>query len=87
MLDTVAPVPASDHRAEEPDPEAELAPELIAVTIANLAAAAFRFSILRTWVFRPRFGTRLEPVALTGSPSGGTSTGTTDHTVPERMSR
>ena len=34
-----------------------LAPELVAVTLANLAAAAFRFTILRTWVFRPRFGT------------------------------
>ncbi len=42
----------------------ELAPELIAVTLANIAAAAFRFSILRTWVFRPRFGTHLDPVAL-----------------------
>ena len=41
-----------------------LVPELVAVTVANLAAAAFRFSILRTWVFRPRFGTHLDPVAL-----------------------
>jgi len=36
-----------------------LAPELVAVTVANLAAAAFRFTILRTWVFRPRFGTHV----------------------------
>ena len=36
-----------------------LAPELVAVTVANAAAAAFRFAILRTWVFRPRFGTQL----------------------------
>ena len=36
-----------------------LVPELAAVTLANLAAAAFRFTILRTWVFRPRFGTHL----------------------------
>jgi len=41
-----------------------LAAEVVAVTVANLAAAALRFSILRTWVFRPRFGTHLEPVAL-----------------------
>jgi putative flippase GtrA len=40
-----------------------LAPELVAVTLANVAAAAFRFAILRTWVFRPRFGTHLGPVA------------------------
>jgi len=36
-----------------------LAPELVAVTVANAAAAAFRFAILRTWVFRPRFDTQL----------------------------
>jgi len=43
-----------------------LVPELVAVTVANLVAAAFRFTILRTWIFRPRFGTHLgaadEPV-------------------------
>jgi putative flippase GtrA len=33
-----------------------LVPELVAVTAANLVAAGFRFAILRTWVFRPRFG-------------------------------
>ena len=43
-----------------------LAPELVAVTLANLAAATFRFSILRTWVFRPRFGTHLAPLAHAG---------------------
>ena len=36
-----------------------LVPELVAVTVANAAAAAFRFVILRTWIFRPRFGTHL----------------------------
>jgi putative flippase GtrA len=41
-----------------------LVPELVAVTVANLAAAAFRFSILRNWVFRPRFGTHLASVTL-----------------------
>ena len=50
-----------------------LVPELVAVTVANLAAAAFRFSILRTWVFRPRFGTRLDPVALAGDGIGPTA--------------
>ena len=33
------------------------------MTIANIAAAAIRFGILRTWVFRPEFGTRLTDVA------------------------
>ncbi len=33
-----------------------LLPELMAVTAANAAAAVVRFAILRTWVFRPRFG-------------------------------
>jgi hypothetical protein len=50
----------------------DLAPELVAVTLANLAAAAFRFSILRTWVFRPRFGTHLLPVALADDAGAGT---------------
>ncbi len=34
-----------------------LLPELVAVTAANAAAAVVRFAILRTWVFRPQFGT------------------------------
>src|SRR5664280_97416 len=42
-----------------------LLPELVAVTAANVAAAIIRFGILRTWVFRPDFGTHLAPVALT----------------------
>ena len=41
-----------------------LVPELLAVTVANAAAATFRFAILRTWVFRPRFGTHLRPVVF-----------------------
>jgi putative flippase GtrA len=28
--------------------------ELISLTVANAAAAIFRFSVLRAWVFRPR---------------------------------
>ena len=47
-----------------------LAPELVAVTVANVAAATFRFAILRTWVFRPRFGTHLGPVTIDGSDPG-----------------
>ncbi len=43
-----------------------LLPELVAVTAANLAAAAFRFAILRTLVFRPRFGPRLATVTPAG---------------------
>ncbi len=34
-----------------------LLPELIAVATANALAAIARFAILRTWVFRPQFGT------------------------------
>jgi putative flippase GtrA len=30
-----------------------LLPELVAITVANAAAAIFRFSVLRAWVFRP----------------------------------
>ena len=32
-----------------------LVPELVAVTLANLVAAVFRFSVLRAWIFRPAF--------------------------------
>ncbi len=57
-----------------------LAPELVAVTLANLTAAALRFGILRTWVFRPRFGTGLDPV---GS-GADTSTSSPDLQRPDR---
>jgi hypothetical protein len=36
-----------------------LLPELCAVAVVNTGAAVLRFGILRTWVFRPEFGTRL----------------------------
>jgi putative flippase GtrA len=36
-----------------------LLPELCAVSVANVGAAVIRFGILRTWVFRPAFGTHL----------------------------
>jgi putative flippase GtrA len=36
-----------------------LIPEMVALTLGNLAAAVVRFGILRTWVFRPSFGTNL----------------------------
>ena len=49
-----------------------LAPELVAVTVANVAAAAFRFAILRTWVFRPRFGTHLGSGTSDASGPGST---------------
>ena len=38
-----------------------LLPELVAVSAANVGAAVIRFAILRTWVFRPEFGTNLTP--------------------------
>jgi putative flippase GtrA len=38
-----------------------LLPELVAVSVANVGAAVIRFGILRTWVFRPEFGTNLTP--------------------------
>ena len=65
-----------------------LAAEIVAVTVANLAAAAFRFSILRTWVFRPHFGTHLESVAL-GADANPSSTTAPDRrpTTPRRASR
>ena len=43
-----------------------LLPTLCAVTVANAGAAVIRFGILRTWVFRPEFGTRLS--LLPGTP-------------------
>ena len=46
-----------------------LLPELCAMTAANAGAAVIRFGILRTWVFRPQFGTHV--VAL---PSSGNAT-------------
>jgi putative flippase GtrA len=46
-----------------------LYPELAAVTVANIGAALIRFGILRTWVFRPAFGTHLNP-GPTPQPAG-----------------
>ena len=46
-----------------------LYPELAAVTVANIGAALIRFGILRTWVFRPAFGTHLDP-GTTPQPAG-----------------
>jgi putative flippase GtrA len=65
-----------------------LVPELVAVTVANLAAAAFRFSILRTWVFRPRFGTHVDPVTLAGNVDLTRAPASEDTpTTPQRISR
>jgi hypothetical protein len=53
-----------------------LLPELCAVSIANAGAAVIRFTILRTWVFRPEFGTHLAvpPAASTDSTPEGRTT-------------
>ncbi|MGD0882365.1 MAG: glycosyltransferase [Acidimicrobiales bacterium] len=64
-----------------------LAPELVAVTLANLAAAALRFGILRTWVFRPRFGARVDPGAPTGDSSTTSPASMRPDPTPERASR
>ena len=66
-----------------------LAPELVAVTVANVAAAAFRFAILRTWIFRPRFGTNLGlvTVAPPTPPVRGSSAPTTADRIHARNSR
>ena len=41
-----------------------LFPELVAITVANLAAAVFRFAVLRAWIFRPCVGTDAEPLEM-----------------------
>ncbi len=48
----------------------KLLPTLGAVTVANAGAAFVRFGILRSWVFRPEFGTRLS--AASPAPDGCT---------------
>jgi putative flippase GtrA len=51
-----------------------LGPELAALTVANLAASVVRFGVLRTWVFRPRFGVNV----AAGLPSVATMRDGTD---------
>ena len=46
-----------------------LAPELCAVTAANIGAAVIRFAILRSWIFRPEFGAHLSPASPQPTPS------------------
>jgi glycosyltransferase involved in cell wall biosynthesis len=43
-----------------------LLPELVAITLANLVAAVFRFAVLRAWIFRPcaRSGAGAQPLEL-----------------------
>jgi putative flippase GtrA len=41
-----------------------LLPELVAITLANLAAAVFRFGVLRAWIFRPRARSGAQPLEL-----------------------
>jgi putative flippase GtrA len=38
-----------------------LLPELLALTVATLIAAVFRFSVLRAWIFRPAFASASAP--------------------------
>ena len=47
-----------------------LAPQVCAVALANLAAAVVRFGILRTWVFRPAFGSHLAAAGGAAVPDG-----------------
>ncbi len=39
-----------------------LLPELVAITVANLAAVVFRFAVLRAWIFRPGTRAGTDPV-------------------------
>jgi glycosyltransferase involved in cell wall biosynthesis len=41
-----------------------LLPELAAITVANLAAAVFRFAVLRAWIFRPCARSGAEPMEM-----------------------
>ena len=41
-----------------------LLPELVAITVANLAAAVFRFAVLRAWIFRPCARPGAEPMEM-----------------------
>jgi glycosyltransferase involved in cell wall biosynthesis len=41
-----------------------LLPELVAITLANLAAAVFRFAVLRAWIFRPCARWGAQPLEL-----------------------
>jgi putative flippase GtrA len=41
-----------------------LLPELVAITLANLAAAVFRFAVLRAWIFRPCARAGVQPLEL-----------------------
>ncbi len=41
-----------------------LIPELVAITVANLIAAVFRFAVLRAWIFRPRTRAGADPMEV-----------------------
>jgi glycosyltransferase involved in cell wall biosynthesis len=41
---------------------ASLMAELVAITVANLAAAVFRFAVLRAWIFRPTARVGADPL-------------------------
>jgi len=41
-----------------------LAPELVAITVANVVAAVFRFAVLRAWIFRPSARPGADPLEV-----------------------
>ncbi len=41
-----------------------LAPELVAITVANMVAAVFRFAVLRAWIFRPSAHPGADPMEM-----------------------
>ncbi|HUY67146.1 MAG TPA: dolichyl-phosphate beta-glucosyltransferase [Acidimicrobiales bacterium] len=47
-----------------------LVPQVCAVALANVAAAVVRFGILRTWVFRPAFGSHLATTGAAATTDG-----------------
>jgi putative flippase GtrA len=41
-----------------------LLPELVAITVANVVAAVFRFAVLRAWIFRPSARPSADPMEV-----------------------
>ena len=41
-----------------------LVPELVAITVANMVAAVFRFAVLRAWIFRPSARPGADPMEV-----------------------
>jgi hypothetical protein len=42
----------------------QLLVEVVALTVANLVAAVFRFAVLRAWIFRPSAGAGAGPMEV-----------------------